>query len=112
MEASRRRLLGSLSRAGTNAVNNSSALLVGGLRSNLFSHAGLLEVVAPPPAQATVAVPDVLPEVVGAVELLRLVAVAELVALGEMLDAALPLRGKRELFPAVAAFVGGVWAMP
>jgi len=108
---SRRALVGAFSGEGTNVADAASASPVDGLRGGLVAHARVLEDVSPFSARATVAVLEVLPEVVGAIELFGLVAFAELVFLGEMLDAVPPLGGQRELFPAVAAYVGEVGAM-
>lgn len=54
------------------------------------------------------AVLEMLPEVIGAVELLRLVALAELVHVVQVLGAQVPVGGVvGELVAAVAAYVGG-----
>jgi hypothetical protein len=104
-------LVGTFGGEGTNVADAAGASPVDGLRRSLIAHARVLEDISPLSARATVAVLEVLPEVVGTIELFGLVAFAELVFLGEMLDAERPLGGQRELLPAVAAYVGEVGAM-
>lgn len=69
----------------------------------LIFHTTVLEHVSPLATGAGVAVFQVLAEVVCAEELLRLVALAELVDVVEVLGASLPARGIGEFFATIAA---------
>lgn len=75
------------------------------LRWNLIAHAGILQDVSPLPTRATVTVLQVLPEVVGAVKLFRLIAFSKFMLCSEMLNAGVPLSRDGEFFSAVAAYV-------
>ena len=78
-------------------------------RRRLVLHARGLKQVRPLAAVAAVAVPEVLAEVIGAEELFALVALAEVVSVGQMLAAHHPvrLRDIGESLPAIAAHVVG-----
>lgn len=80
-----------------------------GLRQRLIPHACILELIRPFATGASVAVLQVLTEVVGAVELLVHIALAEFVDDVEVLDAFIPVRRIVELVSAIAAGVCGSW---
>jgi hypothetical protein len=73
----------------------------------LFLHASAFQYIGPFPAGPSVAVLQVLPEVVGAVELLRIVALAELVHARQVLEPPIPvyLGVIWEVFAAVPAHI-------
>jgi hypothetical protein len=78
------------------------------LRWNLVAHAGSLEDVSPFPARATVTMLKMLPEVVGAIKLFRLIAFPKFMLRGEMINAGLPIGRNGKLFSAVTAYVGKI----
>jgi len=77
------------------------------LRHGLVLHTCVFQHVGPFAAGASVAVFEMLTEVVGAVKFLRVVALAKFVHVGEVLDASLPVGRRGEFVTAVAADVRG-----